>query len=192
MGHNLANCLAIALTVALTTPTVGGDQPRHGRGNVVELQEAYLHVMRASAKRRPGPPDQIVPQLAVIYAALDRCEKLSAKRKRQMRAALQARMKSYRDQLLRRLRKSEAERSRLGRSARPRGRQSERLRGPADEARARQLIELIESTIAPESWQSSGGPGSIRYFSLLQALVVRQTGPVHRQIGDLLELLRSP
>ena len=191
MGRHLASCSAIAVTIALMTPTAGGGGDQPGRGRVVELRQAYLHVMRASAKRRPAPPEQIVPQLAVIYAALDQCEKLSAKKKRQMRAALEARMKFYRNWLLRSLRESEAERDRLRQSARRRGRQTERLRGPADEARAQQLIALMESTIAPESWPSSGGPGSIRYFSLLQALVVRQTGEVHRQIEDLLELLRN-
>jgi hypothetical protein len=53
------------------------------------------------------------------------------------------------------------------------------------------LVELIEATIAPGSWDSQGGPGTIRYFSPLRVIVVRQTGEVHEQLGDLLPQLRN-
>jgi hypothetical protein len=47
---------------------------------------------------------------------------------------------------------------------------------------------LIEDTIAPESWEIRGGRGVIRYWSNGQALVIRQTGEVHEQIGGFLRL----
>jgi hypothetical protein len=53
------------------------------------------------------------------------------------------------------------------------------------------LVELIEATIAPGSWDSQGGPGSIRYYSPLRVIVVRQTSEVHEQLGDLLPQLRN-
>lgn len=56
---------------------------------------------------------------------------------------------------------------------------------------ARQLIELIETTIAPASWQSSGGPGTIVYFAPKQLLVVRQRDDVHDQIGQAINRLRG-
>lgn len=55
----------------------------------------------------------------------------------------------------------------------------------------RVLIELIQNTIAPESWEVNGGRGSIRYYSLYHALLVRQTADVHHQLGGGLEQLRK-
>jgi general secretion pathway protein D len=53
-----------------------------------------------------------------------------------------------------------------------------------------QLIDLIETTIAPESWAAVGGPGAISEFDANLSLVVSQTQDVHEQIADLLEQLR--
>ncbi|MCH8922103.1 MAG: hypothetical protein IIA67_03005 [Planctomycetes bacterium] len=51
------------------------------------------------------------------------------------------------------------------------------------------LIELIESTIAPDSWDANGGPGSMDGFGKAGVLVVSQTQSVHRQIAPLLATL---
>ena len=52
------------------------------------------------------------------------------------------------------------------------------------------LIDLITTTIAPQSWDDVGGPGSIKAFPTNLSLVVSQTQDVHEQIADLLEQLR--
>jgi general secretion pathway protein D len=53
------------------------------------------------------------------------------------------------------------------------------------------LIDLIESTIQPDSWQDIGaGQGSIAPFEINLSLVVSNTQEVHEQIVDLLEQLR--
>jgi general secretion pathway protein D len=52
------------------------------------------------------------------------------------------------------------------------------------------LIDLIQTTIAPESWVDVGGPGSIMEFASNLSLVVSQTQDVHEQIADLLQQLR--
>jgi hypothetical protein len=52
------------------------------------------------------------------------------------------------------------------------------------------LIELITNTVAPGSWQENGGGGTIDFFPLGRALVVRQTADVQEQVGDILEVLR--
>jgi general secretion pathway protein D len=52
------------------------------------------------------------------------------------------------------------------------------------------LIELITTTISPDSWDEVGGPGSISGFDTNLSLVVSQTQEVHEQIADLLEQLR--
>ena len=53
------------------------------------------------------------------------------------------------------------------------------------------LVELIERTIVPDFWDTNGGPGSIRYYYPLHALVVRATSEVHYRVGGLLEDLRA-
>jgi general secretion pathway protein D len=52
------------------------------------------------------------------------------------------------------------------------------------------LIDLIQTTIAPESWVDVGGPGAIKEFESNLSLVVSQTQDVHEQIADLLQQLR--
>jgi hypothetical protein len=53
------------------------------------------------------------------------------------------------------------------------------------------LIELITTTIAPQSWDEVGGPGAIMEFPNSSALVISQTDEVHRAIDPLLERLRQ-
>jgi len=53
-----------------------------------------------------------------------------------------------------------------------------------------QLVELIQRVIAPDFWESRGGPGSIRYFAMRKVLVIRATTDVHEQVRDLLTALR--
>jgi general secretion pathway protein D len=52
------------------------------------------------------------------------------------------------------------------------------------------LIELITTTIEPDSWDEVGGDGSIAPFETNLSLVVSQTQEVHEQIVDLLRQLR--
>jgi len=52
-----------------------------------------------------------------------------------------------------------------------------------------QLVELIQRTIAPASWDVNGGPGTIQYWRPGRALVVRQTDEIHERIGDVLKQL---
>ena len=52
------------------------------------------------------------------------------------------------------------------------------------------LIELITTTIAPDSWTEIGGEGSISPYENNLTLVVSQTQEVHEDIVDLLEQLR--
>lgn len=58
------------------------------------------------------------------------------------------------------------------------------------QADARQLIDLIEATVRPESWDVAGGAGSIRYFDNGHGLVVSASEEVHQELGDLLQKLR--
>jgi len=53
------------------------------------------------------------------------------------------------------------------------------------------LIQLIQKTISPSTWDVNGGNGSIVYFAPLHALVVRAPSDIHRRTGGLLEQLRD-
>lgn len=53
------------------------------------------------------------------------------------------------------------------------------------------LVELIQKTIAPASWDVNGGLGAIYYWPSNHALVVRQTGEVHNEVGQVLEQLEK-
>mgnify|MGYP006272047247 CR=1 FL=1 len=58
------------------------------------------------------------------------------------------------------------------------------------QADARQLIDLIQATVRPESWDVAGGAGTVRYFDNGHGLVVTATEDVHQELGDLLRKLR--
>lgn len=62
-------------------------------------------------------------------------------------------------------------------------------RAPNDDY-GQQLVDLIQKTIAPSTWDVNGGLGVIYYWRPGRALVVRQTGEVHDQMGDALDQLR--
>ncbi|QEG41979.1 hypothetical protein [Roseimaritima ulvae] len=53
-----------------------------------------------------------------------------------------------------------------------------------------QLVELIQQTIQPGFWDTTGGPGSIYYFALKRALVIRATSEVHADLGNTLQQLK--
>lgn len=52
-----------------------------------------------------------------------------------------------------------------------------------------QLIEVVTQTVAPDSWSSMGGHGTITYYGNM--LIVRQNERTHREIEKVLKLLRD-
>lgn len=52
------------------------------------------------------------------------------------------------------------------------------------------LMNLVQETISPDSWEEAGGPGRISPFPLNLSLIVSQTQEVHQQLADLLAQLR--
>jgi type II secretory pathway component GspD/PulD (secretin) len=52
------------------------------------------------------------------------------------------------------------------------------------------LIKLITNTIAPQSWTTVGGQGTIDFFPLGMALVINQTPDIQEQVAELLSALR--
>ncbi len=60
----------------------------------------------------------------------------------------------------------------------------------ANDTMQEQLIKLIQSTIAPDTWVAMGGQGTIDYFPLGMALTISQTPDIQEQVADLLAALR--
>jgi hypothetical protein len=67
--------------------------------------------------------------------------------------------------------------------------QTQAAQQPAD--RGQELVELIENTIAPDTWAVHGGEGTIHYFRPAFALIVNQSANEHDQLGGLLQQLRK-
>ncbi len=53
------------------------------------------------------------------------------------------------------------------------------------------LIEVIVTTVKPQTWDEVGGPGSISGFVAAKCIVVSQTREVHDEILDLFSALRA-
>ena len=56
----------------------------------------------------------------------------------------------------------------------------------AADANGADLVDLIQKTVDPASWDVNGGVGSIVYFNNLRVLVVRQTGDGQEDVGGVL------
>lgn len=63
--------------------------------------------------------------------------------------------------------------------------------GAAELDSARQLIDLIESTVDPNVWESKGGQAVMVYYPPLHVLVVRANSNVHAKVALLLAKLRA-
>jgi hypothetical protein len=63
--------------------------------------------------------------------------------------------------------------------------------GPVSDGDYDSLIEVITTTISPQSWDEVGGPGSIGVFGNASSLVISQTDEIHRAVEPLLVKLRQ-
>lgn len=68
----------------------------------------------------------------------------------------------------------------FGNSSGPYGRRSENT-----------LIDIVETSVEPDSWEMVGGFGSIQYYKPRNVLVVYQSAQTHREIERLLARLRN-
>jgi type II secretory pathway component GspD/PulD (secretin) len=59
------------------------------------------------------------------------------------------------------------------------------------QAMAEVLMELIQNTVAKNSWESMGGNGNIQYFPFGMALVINQPTEVQEEVALLLATLRK-
>ncbi len=63
--------------------------------------------------------------------------------------------------------------------------------GPPAPPNAEEIVHIITSIVAPQSWEQAGGKGRCAFDTRTSSLVVLQTREIHRQIAPLLERLSS-
>lgn len=180
---------------AVQIPESAGVLKLANREQQTAFRTIYRDLARKSFRTAKPDPFQITPRLVAFYTTLETVEGLPRSERLRMRETLRARLRQIGDQLSRKrasAKKSPASRLRGRKATKPAGKDSEAGGlGGGEQQNVNELIALIESTIAPDSWESRGGNGSISYFSMLKVLVVRQRAEVHRQVGGVLEGVRK-
>lgn len=114
-------------------------------GSLSEAREAVTRVLQAAARTGSRPSQETITALAATYQQLARSEKIAAADRNRLLARLRSRLS---EQELAIRREKQAGTPLAG--------------GVANDAEM--LLELIQATVAPETWEINGGRGSIYYF----------------------------
>ena len=164
--------LALLLTAALIGPQASPPSDF--------WREEFMAVMSATTDRAKLASEIAVPRLVSLYVHLENVELPRTERVR-MRRSLEGRLVKRLEILLREKRKVDRPIQRAaGKSL---------AGGGATAVAAQQLIDLIVTTIDPESWKQNGGNGSISFYPNNPALIIRQTSQGHEEISQLLRAL---
>ena len=183
-------------------------------GPVPDLQQVVRQALRRWARPDDTVAETAAREFLLLYRLLQRDEGLSSRRREELRLKVRSRLIQLGNRIAHGLdRKDTAEKQGLpatvdlpaerpeflaqlaGRGPRAAGfvgggrRAAAGLEGMVT-ARGAQLVELIQATIAPDSWEVNGGPGSIYFWAPGRALGVRQTQRTHEDLGDVLRQLR--
>jgi hypothetical protein len=141
-----------------------------------ELAAAVRLALREAA-RQQDPDEAVIRKFTGYYQSLAGDTSLPDGERRQLRRSVLGRLKGWQKTL--------AQQALPGQGgAQPNG------FPPAPTDHSQELLELIQDTISPDSWDVRGGPGVIRYWRNGQAMVIRQSGEVHGTLGQLLVDLR--
>jgi len=132
-----------ALSAAEATAKVGESNAPFG--SLSEAREAVTRVLRASNQSSRFPSRETTTLLATTYQQLARTEKIPTADRNRLLARLRSRLT---EQELALRREKQAGTPLSG--------------GVANDAEM--LLELIQTTVSPESWEINGGLGSIYYF----------------------------
>ena len=142
-----------------------------------EIRQAIREALRDEAtaedfKARAKP----LRRLCALYADLWLSETLAEAQRENLKPKLRSRLKRSLADLTREFGEpvTNAETSSPGNAGEAAG-------GAAVADHAAELIELITTTLAPETWEQNGGEGSIYYFNNFRVLVVRQTAEIHHR-----------
>ena len=219
MSIILATILAISSppggTIQETaTPAVQAAAPAAGLSGR-ELSEAAHAAMRRWAKAADQEADAAARDLLDIYRAIQQDTRMARSHRETLRLTVRARL----DQLCTQIGKQIAKEKAAVKSDSPiksdsvksvaadQGRQASSALAQmgvpagggtgggaaggqnANADAGQQLVDLIQNTISPKSWDVNGGACTIYYWQQQHAIVVRATGDVHGEISDTLEQL---
>ncbi len=161
--------------------------------------QAEVRRLVAACRGNKHPPEQLIRRMLTAYTQVASVSELTPTRRQELQNILARRMLEQARRMVRQLKRGKRP---FGRSASLVGvsYRGGEVAVPARSApgggavleqdQARQLIELIQRTICPDSWAVNGGRGTIYYFAPAHALVVRQRGEIHRELQGLLRQLR--
>jgi hypothetical protein len=164
-----------------------------------QLRAAVSEALRREATTAGARHQQALRDLVAVFNQLEADSQLPDVERRERLGQVRSRLARASEELLRQVADppvagaraapggrggAQNTRRSAGNPARGAGGRSPDAQGAAD------LIDLIQTTIAPDSWDVRGGPGTIMYFAPRQVLVIRQTGEVHDQFRDLVRQLR--
>ncbi len=168
-----------------------GGHYRTGRA----LQRAARESLRRWAKPKANEADIAAREFLALYEQLQQDTQLARSQRERLRLKIRGRLLALARQIGQRADGRQGPESvgpidgvlaQVGGQARgnaARGRQANDDYGP-------ELVELIQETVAPGSWDINGGTGTIYYWRPGRAIVVRQRGDVHEEIGGVLRQLQ--
>jgi hypothetical protein len=178
--------------------------PRKGH----ELREAIRTALKRWAKPTNEEAQEAAREFISLFIEIERDDKLAASQREYLRTKVRRRLLDLRVQIARWVAIQKRLAKQKARESKGQSDKSDSLAGgndvgsAPDAASARGgaamgtadygqlLIDLIQRTIHPESWDVNGGPGSIFYWYPGRALVIRQTGEIHEKTGDMLDQMR--
>ena len=172
--------------------------PATVRGAEIQTAKQFKSQVKAAVRRPIGSSaatrSEQVHELVHLYGQLNGASQLSNAERKKLRIQVRSRLLKISQRLSRdesnhgsatvskNVAKTSATKSQASAAGAP--------GGGAVAASAAELVELIQTTIAPETWDVNGGEGSIVYYAPLQCLVIRQTSEVHHQVGGVVRGLR--
>ncbi len=173
-----------------------------------ELSEAAHAAMRHWAKATDQEAEAAARELLGIYREILQDTRMAASQRESLRVTVRARLDQLSTQISKRIAKDKAAAKTntavqsvgvnnslqpspvLAQMGVPAGGGAGGAAGQNANADAgQQLVNLIQTTISPKSWDVNGGNASIYYWQPQHAIVVRATGDIHGQISDTLEQL---
>jgi hypothetical protein len=183
-----------AAAAASTPVAASASTPIAGTALRAAVREALI-----AARKQPQPDTAAVRKLTKLYRTLELDTSLAQNQREALRLAVRARLKAWAVRLEHTAAQLPAAQQPNAAAVPPQvlaqqapqgaGQPPATTQPPADHSR--ELLEVIQDTIAPDTWDVRGGPGVIRFWPPGSALIVRQTGDVHEQLGRLLGDLRQ-
>ena len=183
--NNSPNLKTQSTVVTLPDTQTNGDATETSAPTRAEIRDLYRDLLKKTARREHPNPYEFTESLVALHRAIGGCERMSHAERTRLHTSVEGRLKQLLVLLKRDIRRLPKE---TGAKAVRDVKTS--LNGPAEIRNAMQLINLIQATIEPDSWDVNGGKGSIQFYSPLNVLVIRNTSEVHGSVGGGLQKLR--